>query len=212
MPPSNLKFTLLDLVLLILFYFCTFLLIKEKANLLKRSKKQIRIQVLNQIVLIIVFSLGLVFGLLASSPKSQTYEEMTNQKEKLLAAAESGYNLCQQVREDKISERSVTDFIKQIYPSDPESQETAYRVYNEFRKDPDNAEAKSALERLLPTVPVLYQVWTCNIYGCSFGEDQFIWTISATNRNLGIVLNAVSLLMITITTNKTFKIFRKPRA
>ena len=205
LAPANLKFTILDIILILVFYFTLFLHVRKRSFLLNINKKQLQMHVFNQLILIIIFSLGLFTGLIASSPISQTKEIAEAQKEKLIFAAESGYKLCRQVTESKISEASVNDFIKNIYPSDDLSQETAQKVYQEFKKNPAEADKKAIIDKLLPTVPILYLEWTCNNYGCGYGDDQLVWTVSANNRNLGGIISLMSLVLILLTAQKNFK-------
>jgi len=210
LPPAILKFTILDAFLLLMFYFFLFIYIKKRSSLLKKNKKQLQQQILNQLILIIVFSFGLFTGIIASSPIAQTKEAAAAQKEKLEFAAESGYNLCcNQASENKISEASVNDFIRNIYPSDNLSQETAKQVYQEFKKNPQNPDKKALIDKLLPTVPILYLEWTCNNFGCGYGDAQLVWTVSANNRNLGGLITLMSLVLILITAQKTFKYIQK---
>jgi len=191
---GNLFVTILKLAILVIFYIIIFLPIyKNLIKILKISRVKFSIQ----IIPIITFSIALIIGIEQSIPTNKTYKESIDIQTKQTTIAQFGVDLAEQINENKLTEEQARE---QINFLDTESDKNIAKNSLDYYLQTEDKD--KSIYMAIKTVPVKYLEWTCNEFGCSFADNNYIWTISSNNRIFSVIIIFASMVLLLLVTNK----------
>jgi hypothetical protein len=131
-------------------------------------------------------------SLITGYPSKKTYAEALQATAAKQQAAALGYDLAAEIKTGTKDAKQVQEFISKL---DKESAQAAQAAINASLET--NQPKLEIVKQAAPTIPVKINEWTCVEIGCSFADNEFIWTISSRDVIYSALLNGVILAVAT---------------
>lgn len=138
-------------------------------------------------------------SVIVSIPQAKTLSEARAFTSVRQEAQELGQQLADKYLDGELSATETSRVLgktKRTTPSNQtdqrEQQEIKQIVIDSFNE----AINPNSNYEVVPTVPVKYDEWTCNEYGCSYAATNVVWTINQSDRILGAAISSFSMLTL----------------
>ncbi|MCA9378988.1 hypothetical protein KC640_01035 [Candidatus Dojkabacteria bacterium] len=187
-PPSTFPFTIGAIVTLCLFLLAATLSIyidclgRPQALLIKRY-----------IVSFIVL-LALLAFVVGSQPAYKTHHDANSYTQTRRTAAATGNEAANTVKSGELTATEAEQRITEKYQQEPEAEQIAKEAFTLSLSNEDSTD--SVISEVVQTIPVNVGMWTCNDIGCSYADDEYVWTSTNSNRILtsALVIFATTIL------------------
>lgn len=184
--PTQFGLSSLDVLLLILLAIITIYRIKLSIDVGKFKKQKI--------FSLFIFVIALILGVSSTIPQGNSYAESDSYTKNLIEAAQEANSIAEQVKKGELTEDNAKQQLNN-QDSDKEK-EIANIAYNDTKNS--NTSIQEIINKSIPTVNVELDKWNCNNYGCAYGGESLIYTITNRSRYLASVLNLAALMIIAV--------------
>lgn len=168
-----------------------------------------------------IFSLFIAFGfgIIAGNPTHISKDEAIDKTEPRYVAAETGIKNAESVVKGKVDEQEAIASIEESIEEQSEQNiakialtETLAKydslpseIHTEEKIHIIETQKDEILKSAAETVNILEGQWSCEDIGCAYGDQEKIWNVSSNDRNLGMILSLVSLMLIVSVANTRSK-------
>lgn len=195
-PPSTFPFYPLTSLLLIVFYAC--LLLSSHIDSIDRPRGTFT----RRVIVVVILSIGLTAFIYSNSPVSKTRLEAESFTQTQRTAVATGNEAATSVKKGETTETEILDRISQKYKENPEAKRVAEESFQ--KSISSNKTPGEVMQELLPTVPVKVGEWTCNSSGCSYADQEFVWTTTNSNRAITSALIVFTITLLFWVANGDF--------
>lgn len=200
-PPSEVPVSTIGFLGIILFFIG---LSGQIYFLIKKNKLR---KPINTFIAIVLFSFAFVFSLFSTHPVFKQIMDAKTETEKSVSAVLQSNELGNKVKTNQITKEEASNQISSTYSNGPEVRNLAQQSLEKTVNT--NKTVEEIKTEVYPTIPLNPNYWTCSEIGCSFTDSTKVWTISNTNRTIGMIISLTSLLAIMLIVNdEKIKVFR----
>lgn len=188
--PHTFPLSLIEALTLVSFFVVLILILVIR---FKESKKEGRKFLINTITSTLLFIIGLGFSISYGSPVYKSYDDAAKETSDKINAAVEGSTIFETKPDASLEE--IKNDINQKFPENKEQQDIAIKAFEERKANPEKSQDE-VTRNVSRTVPVKFNEWTCNDLGCSYGDENGVWTVTQNARVSSTVVNSIALLLL----------------